>query len=151
MLRAIGSVIVGYLVMAVIVFGGLTGAYLAMGTEKAFQPGVYDVSMLWTVVMFVVGVVAALLGGWVCRVIAKSQTPPKVLAGIVLLLGIAMTIPTMGAAPPADPRPASLSNLEAMGKARTPVWVGFANAVIGCAGVLVGASVCRGKRSDAPA
>ncbi len=151
--RAIGSVILGYLTMAVIVFGGLTAAYLAMGTDKAFKPGSYEISTVWMVAMFIVGIVAALAGGVVARLIAKSATPPKVLAGIVLLLGIAMAIPTIGAKPPAEPRPATMSNLEAMSKAHTPAWVGFANAVLGCVGVLIGTGLIRpkvGMASPAP-
>ncbi len=64
MLRAIGSVVVGYLTMAVIVFGGLTVAYISLGADRAFEPGGYDISKVWLSVMFVVGVVAALAGGF---------------------------------------------------------------------------------------
>ena len=43
--RAILSVIVGYVVMFLVVFVGLTGAYLLLGQERAFKPGVYDVTV----------------------------------------------------------------------------------------------------------
>ena len=63
MLRTIGSVILGYLVMFVVVFVGLTAAYLAMGTDRAFKPGVYDVTAIWLVVMFAISILAAFVGG----------------------------------------------------------------------------------------
>lgn len=150
MLRAIGSVVVGYLTMAVIVFGGLTVAYISLGADRAFEPGGYDISKLWLSVMFVVGVVAALAGGFVAKLIAGACTPPKVLAGIVLVLGVALTIPTMGTPPPQEPRTAAVSNLEAMGKARTPAWAGFANALIGCIGVMVGAGMGKQRAGGRP-
>lgn len=150
MLRAIGSVVVGYVVLALIVFGALTGACVAMGADRAFEPGGYDISKLWLSVMLAVGVVAALAGGFVAKLIAGTRTPPRVLAGIVLVLGVALAIPTMGAPPPQEPRTTAVSNLEAMAKARTPAWAGFANALISCVGVLVGAGMGKQRAGGRP-
>ncbi|MCC6425822.1 MAG: hypothetical protein IT435_03270 [Phycisphaerales bacterium] len=151
MLRAIASVILGYIVMAVIVFGGLTAAYLAMGTDKAFKPNSFDVSTIWIIVAFIVGMIAALLGGLVSRKIARTGTPPKVLAGIVLVLGLLMAFGAMNATAPTEPRPATMSNIDAMQKAQTPAWIQCANGVIGCVGVLIGAGLVKSRPAVSPA
>ncbi|MCC6229848.1 MAG: hypothetical protein IT432_11540 [Phycisphaerales bacterium] len=139
MLRAFASVIVGYIVMAAIVMISLTAIYLALGTDRSFEPGSWTPSTLWIAIMLIVGIIAALAGGWSCKAIAKSAKPPRALAGIVLVLGILMAGMTLGKAAPAEPRGSEVSNLDAMNKAVTPSWVNFANALIGFAGVLVGA------------
>ncbi|HRJ49357.1 MAG TPA: hypothetical protein PKU91_02415, partial [Phycisphaerales bacterium] len=90
MFRAIAGVIVGYIVMGLIVFVGLTAAYFALGADRAFMPGSLVISGLWVGVMVVVGIVAAIAGGAVCALIARRPMPVKVLAGIVLALGLIM-------------------------------------------------------------
>ena len=55
MLRTIGAVVLGYLAMALVVFVALSGAYLAVGADGAFRPGVYEVSALWIGISLVVG------------------------------------------------------------------------------------------------
>jgi len=150
MLRAIGSVIVGYLVMAVITFCSLTGAFFALGADRAYEPGVFDVSKLWMAVWVVVGVVAALAGGWVCRAIAKTNTPPRVLAGIVLVLGTLMAVMAMNAPPTSEVRPPDLGVMDAMTKARAPTWMNFANGLIGFAGVLVGGGMGKQRAGGKP-
>lgn len=141
MLRAVASVIVGYIVMAAIVMIGLTGLYLAIGTERAFEPGAWTPSKFWIAIMIVVGIIAALVGGLTCKAIARSNKPPRVLAGIVLVLGILMAVMVMGKAAPTDPRGPEVSNIDAMNKAVTPAWVNLANAFIGFLGVMVGAGM----------
>jgi hypothetical protein len=39
MARLIGGVVLGYVAMVAAVFAGLTGAWFAMGADRAFQPG----------------------------------------------------------------------------------------------------------------
>ena len=69
--RLFGSVLLGYIAMAFAVFAGLSLAFVALGADRAFRPGVFDVSAVWVVVSFIVGFGAALLGGWVARRVAK--------------------------------------------------------------------------------
>lgn len=149
MLRAIGSVILGYLAMAVTVFVSFSIAYLLMGTEGAFQPGSYDVSVLWIVVSIVLSFAAAVLGGFVCVTVAKGPTPPKVLAGIVLVLGLALAVPALTQGDNESlSRPENVGNVEAMQNANQPTWIALLNPFIGAAGVLVGAR--RRKRETQP-
>jgi hypothetical protein len=136
--RLFGSVIVGYIVMFCVVFLTFSGAYLALGPDRAFLPGSYEVSMLWNVLSVVLGFVAAVIGGMVCMMIAKDARGPKWLAVLVLVLGLAFAIPVLQQAPVTEPRTASVGNMEAMGKARQPPWAALLNPVIGVIGVLVG-------------
>jgi len=137
--RAILAVIASYIVIFLVVFCGLTAAFLAMGVERAYQPASYDVSTMWIVVMIVVGLIAALAGGCVCRAIARRPKPVVALAIVVLVLGLgqaAMVMMTPVAA--AEARPANVGVMEAMMKSRQPMWTPWANAVIGFVGVLIG-------------
>lgn len=139
MLRLVGSVIVGYLSMFVVVFALLTIGYLALGAERAFKPGVYDVTAGWLVLMLIVSLVAALIGGKVCVLVGKSSRAVFALAGLVLILGLLSAIPALAASgDEPKPRAGAVSNSEAMTNAKQPVWVALLMPVLGVAGVLVG-------------
>jgi hypothetical protein len=144
MLRSAGGVVLGYLAMAIFVFVAFSLAYAGMGANKAFGPDTYDVTGLWSVTSIVVNFVAALLGGLVCALVARGGKAPLVLAGIVLVLGIVMALPTV-MNPPADlgVRPAEVSLMEAMQKAQQPAWLSLLAPVLGAVGVVLGA---RGRR-----
>ncbi len=145
--RVIGSVIVGYLVMFVTVFVTFSGAYFAIGADGAFRPGSYDVSGMWILLGTVLSFVAAWLGGRLCIAIAKDAKGPKALAGVVLVLGILFAVPAMKQQPPSEARPAGVAMMDAMQRAKTPLWVALMNPVIGVIGVLVGGR----RRPDAAA
>lgn len=148
MVRKIVGVIVGYVVMAVMVFLTFSLAYLTMGAAHAFKPGRFDPSLRWIVVSFVLAFVAALVGGYTCATIAKSKRAAQVLAGIVVVLGALVAIPALTAN---DTRPnfrvGNVTNMEAMQKARTPGWVALMNPLIGAVGVMVGAGLREARSS----
>lgn len=142
--RAIVSVVLGYVAMFATIFLAFSGLYLLMGQDLSFRPGSYEPSVLWTVVSFALGAGAAALGGYVCARIARAATPPKVLAGLVLAIGLLSAIPVlMAAATPAEARAGEVGNLDAMMKAKQPAWVAVANPFVGLAGVLLGARLRR--------
>jgi hypothetical protein len=146
--RVIGGVIAGYVVMFIVVFVLLTGAYLGLGADRAFEEASFTPSMTWLGLMFVVGLVAAIIGGVVCAAIAPNTRAPVALVVVVLVLGAASAIPAF-MPPDADQptvRSGDLSNMDAMMSARTPAWVAIANPVIGAIGVMLGARLRRGKQ-----
>jgi hypothetical protein len=146
--RAIVSVVIGYVVMFAAIFLAFSGLYLLLGQELSFKPGSYDPSVLWTLVSFALGVGAAILGGYVCARIAKTATPPKVLAGVVLVIGLLSAVPVlMVSATPTETRTGEVGNLDAMMKAKQPAWVAVANPFVGLAGVLLGARLRRSSAS----
>ena len=82
--RAILGVIVGYIVMAGAVLGSVAAAWMVMGPDRAYKPGVWEVSTAWIIMMVVVGLIAAMIGGAVCAAIAaKGSKAAMVLAGLV--------------------------------------------------------------------
>ncbi|HEX2224184.1 MAG TPA: hypothetical protein VHN15_08250 [Thermoanaerobaculia bacterium] len=138
MLRILASVVVGYIVLFLCLFALLTGAFLGLGTDRAFEPGSYQVAIIWILVSLVLSVVAAILGGFVSKAIARSPTGPKALAGLVLVLGLAMAARVaMTPSPPMD-RPGELTNLEAMQQAQQPAWAAVLTSLLDAAGVLIG-------------
>lgn len=147
MMRIVLGIVVGYLAMAIVVFVVFTLAYLFMGTERAFRPGSFEVSTLWVSMAVVVNVAAAVVGGLVAASLARSSTGPRVLAGLVLVLGALAAIPAF--LPPAAGTPtersSELSNLEAMTQARQPAWFAATVPVVAAIGVLFGASLTKAK------
>lgn len=142
--RAILSVVVGYVTMFAAIFLTFSGLYLLLGQDLSFRPGSYEPSVLWTVVSFALGIGAAVLGGYTCARIARTVTPPKVLAGVVLVIGLLSAVPIlMTVTPPAEARTGEVGNLDAMMKAKQPAWVALANPLVGLAGVLLGARLRR--------
>lgn len=139
--RSILAVILGYVVMFLVVFLTFSGAYLAMGTDRAFQPGSYEPSTMWLVASFVLGFIAAVAGGCTCVWIAKKMTPAYALAALVIVLGLAMAGSMMMGPPDTRPtvRSGDVPNLEAMQNARQPLWVALVNPFLGAVGVLFGA------------
>lgn len=139
MLKSVGGVIVGYIVMFILVFVLFSLAYLALGANGAFKPGTYDVSTLWLAISVVVGLVAAIVGGFICSLIAPNSKAPLALVVLVLVLGLLTAIPVLMSN---DPRPnirdASVGNMEAMMNARQPAWIALLNPLIGAVGVMLG-------------
>jgi hypothetical protein len=122
-----------------------------MGTDRAFKPGSYESSNLWLVISFILGAIAAVVGGVFCRLIAQSMTAVWVLAGIVLVLGFVMAIPVLRADPADQPaRTADVGNMEAMQNARTPKAASIMNPLIGAVGVMIGGLVVDRRRPVGP-
>lgn len=148
MVRGIVGVIVGYVVLALIMFLTFSLAYLGMGTSRAFNPGSFDPSLFWIVISFFLGFIAALVGGYTCATIAKSKRAAQVLAGLVFVIGIIIAIPLLTSGDPrVHVRTGDVSNMEAMAKARTPGWVALMNPLIGAVGVMVGAGLRQARAS----
>ena len=142
--RSIIGVVVGYVALFVVLFCVLTAAYLGMGADRAFSPGSFRPSTLWIVVEIVVGFVAAAIGGWLCVTIARKRGAVTALAIVILVLGALSAIPAVRAAGvPEAVREGGLSNMQAMMKARPPVWMAFFNPVLGAVGALVGSHLKR--------
>lgn len=145
MVRAILGVILGYVVMFTGVFTTFSAAYLAMGADGAFQPGSYDVTVSWIVVSVVLGLAAAVAGGWVCAVVSRGGRAPQALVALVVVLGLAMALPVITGSAPEGPkvRSSGVGNMEAMQHANQPKWITVVNPLIGAAGVMLGARLRR--------
>lgn len=147
MLWKILSVIVGYAVLFLFIFLTFSGLYLVIGPDMAYEPGTYKVSMLWIAVSTVLGFIAAMIGGYVCKRISGSAKTVQVFAGIVLALGIILAIVQAVSPQPAqEARTGEVSNMEAMQKAQMPLWVAFMNPLLGAIGILAGGGLGPGNK-----
>jgi hypothetical protein len=139
MLRMIAGIVVGYLVMVALVFISFSAAYLIMGADGAFNPGSYEPSSAWLITSFILSVLAAIAGGFICVLLAGNARSAWILSGLVLVLGLLMAVGVvMAEKAPLENRTGDVGNLEAMMKARQPDWVALANPFLGAAGVLFG-------------
>lgn len=143
MVRAIVGVVVGYLVMAVIVMAVFAAMMAALGPEKVYQPGTYWTTGMVNAIALVGGTVGAVVGGFVCALIGKGQRPVQVLAGLVLVFGLASA--GMNATKP-DPAPPTGTPTfeEGMTRGKQPHWFAFSVAIVGPVGLLIGGKL-RGR------
>lgn len=141
MVRFVGAIVVGYLVMMLAVIGIFTAAYPLIGIDRLFEPGSYEAARGWIVLSFAIGLVAAMTAGSVCARIAPATGAPLWLAAIVLVLGGLMAIPVLTSADETrgGVRPPNITMSEAMAHAHQPVWVALLNPLVGAAGILMGA------------
>jgi len=150
MVRKIMGVIVGYVEMIAFVLISFFVLYLILGAEGSFEPGTYEISPVLVVMSIILGLIAAVLGGYVCTLIARSKKPAIVLAGIVWLLSIIMAIPSLGATEEEiiKKRSTDVSNGEAMQNAKQPVALLLLNPFIGALGVLTGSRLYKSKSEE---
>ena len=127
--------------MALVVGLATVGVYLALGPNLAFKPDTFEPATVWLVVCFAFSLLAAVAGGFVCSRISGPGAV-KVLAGLVLVLGILMALPAMNSA--GDTRPTvrlpDTPSLAAMQNQRQPPWAAMSFPLIGAVGVLIGGS-----------
>ncbi|MHC4079973.1 MAG: hypothetical protein ACYS15_02700 [Planctomycetota bacterium] len=155
MFRAILGIIVGYVVIFVLVAVTMAVALMVLGQSFAYEEGTLEVTIGWSLVAIALGLVGAILGGLVTAVIAPSprRAPVKVLAGIVLVLGLVVAVmhvfvddPT---AEPSKPV-AEMSMFEMASESVAPTWYNFAIPVVGCIGVLIGGGLKRRPAESTP-
>ncbi|MHC4142731.1 MAG: hypothetical protein ACYSUF_12995 [Planctomycetota bacterium] len=132
MWKAILGVIVGYVVIFVWVMVTMAVALMVLDRSFVYEQGTLEVTG----------------GGFVTAVIAPSprRTPVKVLAGILLVLGLAIAVLHVFVDDPTaePPKPVAEMNMfEAASESIAPTWYNFAIPVVGCVGVLIGGGLKR--------
>ena len=137
MVRKILGAIAGYLVFAIFIFLLFSALYLVLGPDRAFLPAKYDPTMLWTISAFVLGFVAAVIGGFVAALIGRKGAV-KIMAVIVVLIGAVVVVMLARESKPEEVRTGDVPNMEAMMKAREPLWVAVVNPILGVIGVFAG-------------
>jgi hypothetical protein len=144
-MRSALGVIVGYILMFVLQVAAFMTIYTVMGADWSFKPASYQASTRWTVMQFVVVFVTAAIAGLVCVIIARGGKATLVLAAVVLVLGFALGVAgtAMRPADNHEVRTGNAANMEAMSKARHPLWVVFLGPVIAAVGVLAGGKLKR--------
>lgn len=144
MVRSVAGVIVGYVVMFALQVMIFMGVYTAVGPDWSFKPASYDASTRWTIMQFAVIFVTAAIAGLVCAMISKGGKAPLILAVLILVLGIGLGAVATSMRPDThEARTGNVPNMEAMNKARHPMWVIFLGPVIGALGAAVGGRLKR--------
>lgn len=148
--RNIGAAVLGWVTMAVAVFGLNFVMWSVLGADGAFRPESWDISWGWSLASIGVGFVAALAGGLVCAKIADGPWGVRLLVAIVVVLGVLVAMGNLemtGLEGIADadpgPRPDDVGMIEAMSTAQQPVWVTWLNPVIGALGAILGGRMNR--------
>ncbi len=150
MARKIIGVIVGYIAMTATIFITFTLLYFILGAEGSFQPGNYQVSTTWLILSTILGLIAAVIGGLVCVIIAKDRKIAIWLAGLVLVLGIIFSITGLNA-PEAETnkvREGNVENMEAMQNAKQPPLALILNPIIGALGVIAGSRLKKSNQAS---
>jgi hypothetical protein len=138
-MKALGTAFAGYLVLFVVLFTTLTAMYFGLGSERTFLPGSYAVTPLWIAVFCFFQFDAGLVAGVVVSKLSRDRQVPFVLAAMTMGLGIVMALPAvLGTVPDAGPRIGSLTNMDAMMQAQTPVWIQLIAPALAALGVTVG-------------
>jgi len=147
MVRNILGVVLGYVAMFAFVFISFTVLYLILGADGSFESGTYEVSIVWIIISFILGLAAAVLGGYLCVLISKNNKAVLVLGALVLIFGIAMAISALGesADDVYEMRKNDVSNMEAMQNAKQPAYMLILNPIIGALGVFAGSKLKKGK------
>lgn len=88
----------------------------------------------------ILGLIAAVIGGFVCVIIAKNRKAAIWLAGLVLVLGIILAIPALSASEEEmnKVREGNVDNVTAMQNAKQPQAALILNPIIGAIGVIAG-------------
>ena len=140
MLKTVFAVIAGYVVMMLFVLVSWVVAFVAMGADRAYQPGTFEPTGVWLITILALGFIAAMVGGYVAAIVTPNPAAPKTLALVVVILGLVFALPAFrrpAQSPPA--RSSDLPMMQMMSAGRQPVWVALLLPLVGAAGVLAGA------------
>lgn len=147
MVRTIAAIVVGYLVIVLLVFGLGLGAYSGIGPENAYEAKSWHATTIIGLLTLISGVFASVVGGWVAGKIDPRPRGFRGLAGVLLVLGLAMAaLQSTQPAPPPRTEPVTLKlAMEHSSDHRDPAWVTWLLPIIGTVGVMVGGAGTRGK------
>jgi uncharacterized membrane protein YoaK (UPF0700 family) len=143
MVRTIAAVVAGYVDAVAVTIAGIFVSWAIFGVEGAFAENSTLASTPWAITSCVIGFAAAAVAGATAALVGRHATnlPVKVLAGLMLVLGLVIAARTMGVEPPPVPEEwanSEVSFMEAGEYAVSPTWYYVLIPFIGAAGVLLG-------------
>jgi peptidoglycan/LPS O-acetylase OafA/YrhL len=149
MLRIIAGIIVGFIVMAVVVMVAFAIPMAVMGLEKILQPDSYWTTDTFNIVVLVGGFIAAIIGGMVCKLIARQSKATLVLAAIVIVMGIGSAVANAKKPdPPVRTEPATMEGIGLHGK--EPNWFAISKTVAAVVGLIIGSSLVKRRSPGMP-
>ncbi|MEZ6241588.1 MAG: hypothetical protein R3B57_00940 [Phycisphaerales bacterium] len=148
MVRSIVGVILGYVAIFIAVAVLFSLLMIVLGTEGSYKPGSWEASTTFAAIAVVLNLIAAALGGFVCRLIARKRGAVIAIAIVIAVLGIADSAYRLTLEDP-GPREGEVSIMEGASRSRSPVWFTIAQPIVGVLGALIGGGALKGGRSDA--
>ncbi|MBM4111510.1 MAG: hypothetical protein FJ254_09180 [Phycisphaerae bacterium] len=160
-LRIALSVIVGYLIMAMLVMSTMFLAVQMMDIDAIFEQGFWVSTSRWNTIVVMISLLSAIAGGAVCERIANNRMGIRLLSivFVVAMIGSLVTVlrsdsepepaprPTTealaAAAAEADQSPKLYAMIQAGKNAREPGWLKVANPACGFVGALLGSMLAR--------
>lgn len=146
MIRNLLGAVAGYVVYFFSVFLLFSGISVALGPDRLFLPGNYEPSMMWIVSAFVIGLIAAAIGGYVAALIGKKGAV-RIMIGLVVLIGILVFVQLFRETSPVETRTVDLPTMEAMFKAREPLGFAAVNPLLLAIAVFTGGALRKSKES----
>ncbi|HEU4888338.1 MAG TPA: hypothetical protein VFV49_10650 [Thermoanaerobaculia bacterium] len=144
MIRKILGAVIGYVAYFFCVFLLFTGLSVVLGPDRLFLPGNYEPSMMWIIGALIIGFIAAVIGGYVAALIGKSGAA-KIMAGIVVLIGVIVFVGLLRENSAVETRTVDLPIMEAMFKAREPLWFAAVNPLLVVIAVFTGGALRKNK------
>lgn len=146
MIRKILGAVVGYVAYFFCMYLLFTALSVVLGPDRLFLPGNYDPSMMWIIGAFVLGFIAAAFGGYVAALIGKSGAV-KIMAGLVVVVCLLVFVQLYKENRAVETRTVDLPTMEAMFKAREPLWFAAVNPVLIVIAAFTGGALRKNKES----
>jgi hypothetical protein len=134
--------------MALVTFGLSSAPLYVFGIDAAFEPARFDTVLKYNV--YAVALVGALLGGWLCRKIARSRMAVVPLAVLGFAGGMANGY-AQHMKPVPGVRTAGISVADAVARRKEPSWFTLLVPCLGTAGILVAGLSSRDNTERRPA
>lgn len=149
LVRNILGIAAGYIAVTALSFFSSNFLFYVLGANASFDPGTFKVNTTWLILFMLSGLVASIIGGWVCMRIVKNQKVVTVLAGIVLILGLVLSIPelTESDAERNQLREGNVPTMIAMENAKLPRKALVINPFIAVIGIMIGAGIWKSSHS----
>lgn len=137
--RNLGGAVLGWVVKAAVSFALPTAMWMVLGPEGSFRPDSWDTSAVWNAGWIVVILLGAAAGGFACSKVAADRRGLWVLIAVLVVGGALSALFYVPAGE--GMRPADVSMLDAMGSARSPMWLVWATLPLDALGAFFGGRI----------
>jgi hypothetical protein len=118
-----------------------------LGMDKILKPDSYWTTDTFNIIVLAGGFIAAIIGGIVCKAIARESKATLILVVIVLIMGAASAVMNMNKPDPPTSRTGQPTMQDMMTHGKEPNWFAIMKTVLGAAGLVIGSSLVAGRRA----
>jgi hypothetical protein len=136
-MRIVLGVLIAFVSMSIVVFAVSVAPWFLLGLDTVLQPGHFDTTSVLNVYAVLVGVLGAVLAGWLCATIAPSWIAVISLAVLCFVGGVTNAFAQLAKPEPGGREP-GLTVFQAITRRKEPAWFTFLMPCIGASGVLLG-------------